>query len=293
MKENECTTLSDGRTLSHAEYGDPDGRPVLYFHGWPSSRYQAAFLDPLARKRGLKIYALDRPGIGHSTYVPKRSFSDWPKDVGEFCDTHHIGPFAILGISGGGPYTLASCASLSDRILRAAVVCGAPPLADENHRRNMHWAYRILSSSPKLRRMILPGLLPTSRWMTHRGPQRVPMKWILRSLPEQDLDALLTGDGWDMIIRSYLESIRNGPTPVLTDGELYLSDWDFRPENIQVKVRFWHGRSDANLPCDVVQQLAKRVPDAETCWMEGEGHYSLPVCHSGEVLDWLAQAWRD
>jgi pimeloyl-ACP methyl ester carboxylesterase len=29
--------LSDGRTLGYAEYGRPDGTPILYFHGTPSS----------------------------------------------------------------------------------------------------------------------------------------------------------------------------------------------------------------------------------------------------------------
>jgi len=30
--------LSDGRALGYAEYGDPQGQPVLHFHGFPSSR---------------------------------------------------------------------------------------------------------------------------------------------------------------------------------------------------------------------------------------------------------------
>jgi hypothetical protein len=36
--------LPDGRKLAFAEFGKPDGHPVLYFHGSPASR--------LARKRG-------------------------------------------------------------------------------------------------------------------------------------------------------------------------------------------------------------------------------------------------
>jgi pimeloyl-ACP methyl ester carboxylesterase len=35
---NNQITLTDGRTLGFAEYGDPKGWPVMYFHGWPSSR---------------------------------------------------------------------------------------------------------------------------------------------------------------------------------------------------------------------------------------------------------------
>ena len=30
--------LSDGRQLGYADYGDPDGTPVMFFHGTPGSR---------------------------------------------------------------------------------------------------------------------------------------------------------------------------------------------------------------------------------------------------------------
>ena len=32
--------LSDGRSVGYAEYGDPMGKPVLHFHGFPSSRFE-------------------------------------------------------------------------------------------------------------------------------------------------------------------------------------------------------------------------------------------------------------
>lgn len=34
--------LRDGRSLAWAEYGDPRGKPVLYFHGFPGSRLEPA-----------------------------------------------------------------------------------------------------------------------------------------------------------------------------------------------------------------------------------------------------------
>ena len=32
-------SLEDGRTLAYAEYGDPYGKPVFFFHGTPGSRF--------------------------------------------------------------------------------------------------------------------------------------------------------------------------------------------------------------------------------------------------------------
>lgn len=288
MEENLRVTLPDGRTLGYAEYGDPAGEPVVFHHGWPSSRYQAAYLDPKARLRGLRILAPDRPGVGASDPRPGRRLSDWPEDLRGFADRIGIDRFKVFGVSGGGPYALATCALLGERVERAAIVCGAPPLAEKSTRSHMHWAYRTLSSSEKLRRAALPGVVGISRWMIHRGHDHAPMSWMLKSIPEVDREAIRSGGAWEMVTRSFLEAVRPGATGMREDGELYLSEWDFDPTQIRVPLHFWHGKADANLPCKAAQQLCARVPTAEGDWIENEGHYSLPVHYSDHALDWLA-----
>jgi hypothetical protein len=32
--------LQDSRKIAYCEYGDPNGRPVFYFHGTPGSRHE-------------------------------------------------------------------------------------------------------------------------------------------------------------------------------------------------------------------------------------------------------------
>lgn len=289
MKEDERVKLPDGRWLGFGDYGDPEGVPVLYFHGWPSSRYQAAFIDGPAKARGLRILAPDRPGVGLSDPLPGRHFADWPKDVADFADAMGLGHFSIFGISGGGPYTLATCVALEDRIDKAALICGAPPLADKKDREHMHWAYRTLAGLKSLRRHSLPLIIPLSRWMIDRGAHKAPMSWMLKSVPAIDREALFTGSGWDMVTRSYLEAVRTGPDGMLTEGELYLEPWDFNPEDIHVPMRIWHGQADANLPCEVAKRLAARIPTAEGEWIEGEGHYSIAIRYATAALDWLAE----
>src|SRR5512140_2188131 len=98
-------TLPDGRKLAYAEYGDPDGKPVIYCHGNPGSRLDPKMLDlQLLRKFHVRIIAPDRPGMGGSDFLPGRKISDWPADVTALADGLHLDRFAILGISGGGPY---------------------------------------------------------------------------------------------------------------------------------------------------------------------------------------------
>jgi pimeloyl-ACP methyl ester carboxylesterase len=38
LRDDNILRLSDGRRLGYAEYGDPEGEPIMLFHGTPGSR---------------------------------------------------------------------------------------------------------------------------------------------------------------------------------------------------------------------------------------------------------------
>lgn len=80
-RENKTFKLHDGRVLGWAEYGDPKGKPVFFFHGWPGSRFSGKETDTAAKKIGVKTISTDRPGIGLSNYKKDRKLLDWPRDV--------------------------------------------------------------------------------------------------------------------------------------------------------------------------------------------------------------------
>jgi len=120
--------LRDGRWLGYTESGDPAGAPVLFFHGFGTTRVICP-PDNSARQLGVRMIAVDRPGLGLSTPRPGRGLLDWPPDVSEFADALGIERFAIVGWSGGGPYALACGRFLADRVTSIALVSGAAPLA--------------------------------------------------------------------------------------------------------------------------------------------------------------------
>lgn len=125
---DERITLKDGRILCYAEFGDPNGEPVIAFHGFPGCR-----LEPWPHHRtfvghSVRLISPDRPGSGNSTFQPDRVVIDYPKDVVELAD--HLGTeqFGILGISGGAPYAV-SCANYlpTERISVVGLLAPAPP----------------------------------------------------------------------------------------------------------------------------------------------------------------------
>ena len=122
-------TLSDGRTLGFDDFGDPEGTPVLFFHGFGSSRVVRHPDDDIAAQLGARIIAVDRPGIGISTRQSNRRVTDWPRDVDELLEILGIDRCSIVAWSGGGPYALACGWQMPERFSVIGLISGPAPLS--------------------------------------------------------------------------------------------------------------------------------------------------------------------
>jgi hypothetical protein len=60
----EVITLANGRRLGFAQYGDPAGKALLFFHGTRGSRLLGRGLDAAARRHGIRLIAPEHPGYG-------------------------------------------------------------------------------------------------------------------------------------------------------------------------------------------------------------------------------------
>ena len=107
----------------------PDGTPILFFHGFGSSRLIRHPDDALAEQAGVRLICIDRPGIGLSTARPGRRLLDWPVDVASLADELGLARFSIIGWSGGGPYALACAYAMPDRTTEVGLVSAPAPLA--------------------------------------------------------------------------------------------------------------------------------------------------------------------
>ncbi|MCJ1308648.1 hypothetical protein MMC25_002301 [Agyrium rufum] len=142
--DSQTITLPNGRTLGYAEYGDPKGTPILYFHGFPESRIGAYPLHEMALRRNIRLLSIDRPSFGLSTPDPKRRIVDWPKDVEAFASQLSLSHYAVMGVSGGGPYALACAALLPNKTLTAVGVVAGAPLWDRGIlTRGVPWYARL------------------------------------------------------------------------------------------------------------------------------------------------------
>jgi pimeloyl-ACP methyl ester carboxylesterase len=277
-----------GRRIAWNDYGDPGGRPLFYHHGWPSSRLQARLLHHLARERGFRVLALDRPGMGHSDFQPGRSLKSWPAMLAAFADCQGIGRFHQLGVSGGGPYALACAAMMPERLAASAVLCGAAPVWKAD-RRGLHPAYRIIIPLLNLPKSWFSPLLRIATRYSTASPEKAPVSWILSMLPEPDRRLMLQNPGiQNLFAESFNEGVRQGGLRVMSEGEIYLHDWDIPLGDIRHPIRYWHGGQDRHISAAMTENFVSRVAGASLTIDPEEGHFSLAIHRAADAMDYLA-----
>ena len=279
----ESVKLSDGRSLSFARFGDPSGKPVFYFHGFPGSRLEPQSNHDAFLKAGIQLLALDRPGIGHSTRKNKRKLLDWPDDVVEIAKILKLEKFSILGVSGGGPYALACARAIPGYLNKVTVACGLGPIDAPNATSGMMLSNRVLFRYGKF----FPPVLHLSTFLMVRQLSSKPTKGLkkfVEGLPEPDRLVLSKTDAQDFVAASAVEGVRQGSGPLLEEIGIYSRSWGFKLEDLNVPVSLFQGEVDIDVPASMARHQASLIPDCEINLYPNDGHFSLLVNHIDEII---------
>lgn len=286
MDDYNFVRLRTGGQLAFCEYGVANGAPVFFFHGWPSSRTMAQLTDSAARELGVRVISPDRPGIRDSTFQPNRRLVDWPEVVEQLADHLGLDQFRVMAFSGGAPYAYAAAWKLRDRVRGAAIASGAPPIVDlEDHSgllslyRKMIWLYR---NSPQTLRVFF---YVTGALASIRPPPRLrPFMLKVLRLRQCDSDSLEDTVAFEACFESQRRAWLSSVKGLIHDAEIFGKPWEFRLEDVKVPVRLWHGTEDRAFSVGVAEYVASRLPNCTVRFVEGEGHYSLPIRHMPEIL---------
>ncbi len=288
MKGGETLRLEDGRLLGYAVYGDPEGWPIFYFHGFPGSRLEAQLADRVAARMGIRLIALDRPGFGLSDFKPRRTIFEWPDDVVKIADALRINRFATIGVSGGGPYAAACALKIPQRLTAVAIVCGLGPLDTPNGTDRMVRTNHLIFFLGRR----LPWLAKISLWriayQVRRNPEGTLRRMIV-ALPDPDKAVLARPEVKTAMKDNVVEAFRGGSRGAACELLLYTRPWGFLLQDIATRVNLWHGEQDVSVPPTMGQYQARTIPNCRAIFYPGEGHFSLVINHMEEVLSGLLE----
>lgn len=281
-KLDQTIQLANGRTLGFAEYGSPEGSPVLYFHGNPGSRLELTLfdgLDAVLTRQNLRMIAVDRPGIGLSDFQSRRRFIDWPADVAEFADkVLKLDRFNLMTYSAGGPFGAVCAFKIPDRLERVTLISSPCPFNEPGALEGVGPAFYWKSAKihPLLTGLILrmaggSAKLPP---FEQAGMARVDYDFITR------LDHFYPR----FLSATFKESCRRGPRGPAYEASMYVKDWGFSVRDIRKKVDLWHGGLDLNAPLHHLRWLEQRLPEKETHLYPEEGHLTLFFRYIDEII---------
>lgn len=286
ISEPHLATLPDGSKLSYSVFGDPSlNRTVIYFHGFPGSRIEAAGSHQKALAKGISIVALDRPGFGYSSFLPDHTPVSFVPRVAAFCDLIGITRFAVLGVSGGAPYALTCAAKLKARVQGALIVSGVSEYDPTDLDHQMTRVNRALLTlgrrAPRIASLIVRVL---GRWWQAR-PQDM-LRWMRVLLCLEDRKILRASGRASLLERNLSEALRQGTRGAALEFVRLCAPWDVAIEEIECPVQFMHGDEDWYVPISMARRSAQRVQRSEIQVFLGHGHF-MALSNVAALIDAL------
>jgi pimeloyl-ACP methyl ester carboxylesterase len=289
MAVAEHDLLVDDRTVRVRTAGDPDGFPVVYFHGTPGSRLDLGFADELVAAAGVRLISFDRPGYGGSSPVPF-GLLRVADDVLRIADQIGVEQFAPLGLSGGGPFALATGLVAGARVARIGVASGAGPFQEvpgalEGLSEIDAKAVALLPGSPTEAAVIFASYFEPTLEAIRQGDDAIRAHFEpVLSAHDKELfaDPLLGGS----LITSVREGLRHGAEGAAWDNAAWVGAWEIEPAAIRTPVLLWYGDEDLMATPAHAHWLDDHLPDARLVMRPGEGHFGI-LEHLPEMLSEL------
>ncbi|KAK8135711.1 Alpha/Beta hydrolase protein [Apiospora sp. TS-2023a] len=297
--------LKDGRRLCYGTFGASGSTPTasaqlptaFLFHGFPGSHHEGPAVHEAALSHGVRIVAVSRPGYAGSSPEPKRTISSFALDVLELADHLDIRRFAVLGISGGGPYALGCISKIpADRLAGTMVVSGMYPTS-------------LGLSEMMLSNRVIFNLAPWAPWLIGylfdssvgaaardvANPEKLKaaLEGGFKSMPPEDLRVVEADGGrlLDTFTASMREAFRDGAAGAAYEAALFGNPWDFELETLPVRTGelvIYHGGKDIHVPLRMAKEAAARMRGVQLIVEENQGH-TLGFCKTDEIMGRLRQ----
>jgi pimeloyl-ACP methyl ester carboxylesterase len=281
--------LRDGRTFEYAQAGEPDCPVVVIHHGTPGSALVPPDLVTAASERGLRLVAYSRAGYASSSRHAGRDIASVAGDVADLLDALGVERFATIGWSGGGPHALACASRLPARCAAALSVAGvAPYLPGE-----FDWTEGMSQDNVDEFSQSLEGGAALDEslgvfrdFLLALRPDEVKsVRDVLGDLvSEADIQAT-TPRIATFLLANFVRGVSGGTDGWRDDDQAFVHPWGFDVDAIEVPVGIWFGDDDLMVPARHGEWLGSHVRGARTRRYPDDGHISLMMNRSGELLD--------
>lgn len=268
-------TTRHGTKMAFHEYGDPQGRPLVFYHG-TGSHVHGMMLHKSARSRGFRVIAPDRPGVAQSEFRPGWTVLDFAHDVADLADALGIATFGAVGISGAGPTLMASAHAIPERLHCVVDLACAMPLYRDpemvHHLGTMDRIYAKLGSSLPLPLFEIPFSVLGFTQKILKSPETFAHMFD-SSLCPPDKALFRNPNLQYLFMRDFQELFRHGAEGPAYDAQTVYLNWGFSIADISTHIEVFHGTEDLFVPLQFSQYLGATAQDVHLNRIDGQGHF--------------------
>jgi pimeloyl-ACP methyl ester carboxylesterase len=295
--------LPDGRKLGYAFYGSalPNAPTVVFIHGSGDNRLSGGFFHKAAEDLDMRIVSVDRPGWGLSSSRMGGTVLGFAQDVKCLMSELNIQHYGLVGVSGGGPFTLA-CAHVlpEDQLKSVTMLIAAGPWKSTvmRHAKWVPWLFwTAINSSAVLRRwgsrqaMTKYGNMSCEDYVKTNRKQMASWWVRLLSRPHEKDLAIFRDDAmfeyaYDLLQENCKRA--DGVDGMVEDWRVMTTeDLGFELEDIRrdLPIQLWYGKYDTSVSWHVGQELKNRLHgDDVELQVRDETHLSMLLNCGTEVL---------
>lgn len=231
---------------------------------------QGLVLDGEAERAGLRLIVVERPGFGRSPFNPHHSVLGWGDVILELADHLQVERFAVVGASGGGPFTAACALHIPrQRLVAVGLVC---PLGTFMRNPPSAAAQRAL-----LAVRFLPTRLQRLAIALVRTRIGLDKQYFAKYAHHpSDRAALQAHPAIATAMQaSFVEGLAPGPAGLLHQLHILQEPWGFDLRDVHhPRVFMWHGLRDDMVP-HASAALYERIPGCRPVYLPEDTHISI------------------
>lgn len=268
--------MPDGRQVAIKRSGNPEGVPIIGFHGSPGSRLGPWPRGFFLHMAGLNLISFDRPGYGLSDRLPNRAVCDVVADVEQIADRLEIERFAVNGRSGGVPYALGCAALLGTRVANVVAMVGIAPRANADE-----WEGGMTDHNKQAHNQAKDGNVEALAKSLEALSQNIQedryslLNFLEPDLTDADREIVDTSNPLrPMVAAAHAEGSRQDAAGWIDDTLAANKPWGFELEDIVSPTIIWHGEYDPFAPAEHAKLLASKIKQARLVIYPGASHFS-------------------
>lgn len=261
--------LSDNRLLSYAEYGSPDGHPVILCHSMYGCRYEVPPQTSLLASCGIRLIVPDRPGVGLSDPFVFDDYTDWAFDLEQLAVTLKLKHLTVIGHRAGCNFALAAVRQLPHRIPQAILINPAPPMPTLKALKAMSPAHKLVAGLAH----VLPSLSIELTSSLYTVAAKDPDKFIDDNLilTELEREVFARPEIRAIFHRCLPELARQGTAGIAQEIQCIIKDWNFPLAEIRQPVTIWYGELNPEIPAELMRKFITSLPNTTVHRLPNEG----------------------